>query len=413
MTTVTLEKRAGDLRTIGLVGGGHFFSHFFLLCLPPLFPILHLELGMSFTALGGLMSAYALAAGVGLMPVGFVVDRHGAPWPLIGGLTLLSGSFALMALVDGYWGLLALAFSAGLGNSVFHPADYAILNAQVSESRLGRAFAAHTFSGYLGFAAAPLVIVGLAELVGWRFALGLCGLAGLAMAVILLAQRTRLNDSGHESAREAKATARGESVPSNLSRVLTPGLILLFAFFMANAMTTMGIQSQSISSLIGLYGLELADARYALTLFLISAAAGVIAGGVLIDRTSRYDLLTAVAFLMASAGLGAIGLFHPPYGIVLGVMMVAGFLLGAMVPTRDMMVRAFAPPGSIGKVYGLMSIGIEISAVGAPLLMGWFIDHALPQGVFIACGVFLLGSFAASQVAARRLRSAKAEDSPI
>lgn len=409
MTSATLEKSANDLRTIGLVGGGHFFSHFFLLCLPPLFPILHVELGMSFTALGGLMSAYALAAGIGLMPVGFVVDRHGAPWPLIGGLTLLSGSFALMALVDGYWGLLALAFSAGLGNSVFHPADYAILNARVSERRLGRAFAAHTFSGYLGFAAAPLVIVVLAETVGWRLALGLCGLAGLAMAAVLLGQRARLDDSSHDGARAAKASARGESVLSNLARVMTPGLILLFAFFLANAMTTMGIQSQSISSLIGLYGLELADAKYALTLFLISASAGVIAGGVLIDRTSRYDLLTGAAFLMASAGLGAIGLFHPPYGMVLGVMMVSGFLLGAMIPTRDMMVRAFAPPGSIGKVYGLMSIGIEVSAVGAPLLMGWFIDHALPQGVFIACALFLLGSFAASQVAARRIRGGLAE----
>lgn len=411
MTTTTLEKTAGDLRTVGLVGGGHFFSHFYLLCLPPLFPILHVELGMSFTALGGLTSAYALATGIGLMPVGFVVDRHGAPWPLIGGLTLASGSFALMTFVDGYWGLLALAFAAGLGNSVFHPADYAILNARVSERRLGRAFAAHTFSGYLGFAAAPLVIVGLAEALGWRSALGLCGLAGLVMAAVLFLQRARLDDNGHETARAAKASARRDSVLANLSRVLTPGLILLFTFFMANSMTTMGIQSQSISSLIGLYGLELADAKYALTLFLISAAAGVIAGGILTDKTSRYDLLTGAAFLTASASLGAIGLLHLPYGAVLGIMILAGFLLGAMIPTRDMMVRAFAPPGSYGKVYGLMSIGIEVSAVSAPLLMGWFVDHALPQGVFLACGIFLLGSFAAAQIAARRMQSQSAEGS--
>lgn len=399
------ERSGKDLRTIGLVGGAHFFSHYFLLTMAPLFPILHVELGASYTALGGLISAYALAAGIGLMPVGFVVDRHGAAWPLIGGLTLLSGSFAMMTFADGYWTLLALAFVAGLGNSVFHPADYAILNARVAERRLGRAFAAHTFSGYLGFAAAPMVIVALAEALGWRAALGVSGLAGLAMAALLLTLRSNLDDNGHEGVRAAKAAARGESVLANLTRVLTPGLILLFAFFTVNAMTTMGIQAQSISSLIGLYGLELGAAKYALTLFLIAAAGGVVAGGVVADKTSRYDLLTGAAFLTASASLAAIGVLDLPYGVVLGVMMLAGFLLGAMIPTRDMMVRAFAPPGSIGKVYGLMSVGIEVGAVSAPLIMGWFIDHALPQGVFLGCGVFLLGSFAASQIAARRMRA--------
>ncbi|MBT5413816.1 MAG: MFS transporter [Rhodospirillaceae bacterium] len=412
MTAATLERTGKDLRTIGLVGGGHFFSHFYLLALPPLFPILHAELGTSYTALGGLMSAYALAAGIGLMPVGFVVDRHGAAWPLIAGLTLLSGSVALMTFADSYWALLGLSFVAGLGNSVFHPADYAILNARVPERRLGRAFAAHTFSGYLGFAAAPLVTVALAEALGWRAALGLCGLAGLLMAAVLLAQRTWLDDNGHETARAAKAAAREESVLANLSRVLTPGLILLFGFFLVNAMTTMGIQAQSISSLIALYDLTLGDAKYGLTLFLIAAAAGVVAGGIATDKTDRYDLLTGAAFLTAAAGLGAIGLLHLPYGAVLGVMAMAGFLVGAMIPTRDMMVRAFAPPGAIGKVYGLMSVGIEVGAVAAPLIMGWFVDHAMPEGVFLACGVFLVGSFAASQIAARRIRDRSAEGGP-
>ena len=45
---------------------------------------------------------------------------------------------------------------AGLGNSVFHPADFSILNARVGSERLGHAFSAHGVAGSLGYASAPI-----------------------------------------------------------------------------------------------------------------------------------------------------------------------------------------------------------------------------------------------------------------
>ena len=135
--TVAFERR--DIRVIGLVSGAHFFSHFFFLTLPPLYPILRVEMGVSYTALGATATAFAIASGIGQLPVGFIVDRFGARYVLIGGITLMSLAIGGMGLVPSYFWLPVLALVAGGANSVFHPADYAILSHTVKGTRVGRA----------------------------------------------------------------------------------------------------------------------------------------------------------------------------------------------------------------------------------------------------------------------------------
>ena len=101
-------------------------------------------------------------------PIGFLVDRYGARRFLVGGTVLMTLSIAAMGLATAYWQIVALAMLSGLGNSVIHPADYAILSGSVDRARLGRSFALHTFVGNIGFAAAPPVTAALTLLLGWR-----------------------------------------------------------------------------------------------------------------------------------------------------------------------------------------------------------------------------------------------------
>jgi len=164
---------------LGLISAGHYLSHFYGLVLPPLFPLLKAEFGVSYFELGMAMTAYGLLGGFLQAPVGFLVDHLGPRRVLLSGLGLISVSVLLMGFVDAYWMLLVLAVFAGLGNSVFHPADYAILGGSIGERRLGRAYSFHTFSGFLGGACAPVVMLTLAELTDWRTALIATGAVGL------------------------------------------------------------------------------------------------------------------------------------------------------------------------------------------------------------------------------------------
>lgn len=132
-----------DAKIISLIAGGHFFSHFYLLTLPPLFLFIQKDFGVSYVALGLALTAYNLIGGVIQAPVGFLVDRFGARHLLLAGFGLNALSIALMGVADAYWMLLVLAVLAGIGNSVFHPADYAIMHQAVVDFLDFHAFGYH------------------------------------------------------------------------------------------------------------------------------------------------------------------------------------------------------------------------------------------------------------------------------
>ena len=148
----------GDFRVIGLIGAGHLISHFLQLALPPLFPLLRTELDVSWAALGLVSAVFYGASGLAQTVAGFVVDRLGARRVLLGGMTLMGTAIAVAGLSTSYWVLVLVAAVAGLGNSVFHPADYSMLNSSVSARRIARAYSIHSLSGNAGWVLAPIVV---------------------------------------------------------------------------------------------------------------------------------------------------------------------------------------------------------------------------------------------------------------
>ncbi len=177
-----------------LISNGHFLSHFYVLCLPPMFLAWQSAFNVSFAELGLTVALMSGTTAILQTPVGFLVDRHGARPFLVGGALLMSLSMAAMGLATSFWQILALAALSGVGNSVIHPADYAILSGSVDKDRMGRSFALHTFSGNLGFSAGPPVMALLMVALGWRSSLILVGLLGVPVVVSILLQSGILND---------------------------------------------------------------------------------------------------------------------------------------------------------------------------------------------------------------------------
>jgi MFS transporter, FSR family, fosmidomycin resistance protein len=266
-TTVSERGVRDDVRVIGLVGFGHFISHFFQLALPPLFPILRDELGVSYTALGLLMSVFFAASGLGQTAAGFVVDRVGATPVLLGGMAALATAVGLAGFAPSYIFLVPLAALGGIGNSVFHPANYAILNTSVSGTRVGRAYSVHGISGNLGWAAAPVTVVALSHFVGWRTALALLGGTGIAVTLGLISQAHVLTDRRPRAA----ATAGWHA---SLRVLLTTPILVAFAFFLLLAVGFIGLQAFAVSALVAIYDVPLALATGALTALLIGSASG-------------------------------------------------------------------------------------------------------------------------------------------
>jgi MFS transporter, FSR family, fosmidomycin resistance protein len=371
---------------MALIGAAHFVSHFFQLALPPLFPVLRDEFGVGYVALGVIMTAFYGASGIGQAVAGFLVDRLGARRVLLAGMSLLAGGIALGGLSPSYWTLVPIALLAGLGNSVFHPADYAIFNASLDPGRLGRAYGVHSICGNLGWAAAPVVIVGLGAAFGWRMALFIVGGLGLIATLLLAWGTTSLVDH------RQRVIGRAD-VPdfiSDIRLLLAPPILIAFAYFALLAMSLIGIQTFSVSAMVAIYAAPLALATGALTAFLLGSSAGTAVGGVLADRTQRHDRVAAAGMLAAAALTLLVASAAPRIALLPAIMALAGFALGVTTPSRDMLVRAATPVSASGKVYGFVYSGLDLGSLFTPLVFGWLLDRGEPRAVFMASAVLML-----------------------
>ncbi len=384
--TAEAGAAAGETRTLALIGAGHFLSHFYALTLPPLFFFFREEFGASYALLGALVTGYAVVGGVLQAPVGLAVDRWGARPVLLAGLALNAAAIAAIGFVSSYWMLALLAVAAGIGNSVFHPADYAVLAARIRERRLPRAYSLHTFLGFFGTAVAPLTVATLAAWTGWRSAVMLVGAAGIATVLAMAASGAAIASPPRPKDAANAAPARRHSLP----------ILLFFGFFAAYGMASGGIMAFTVIGLGKLYGLDPASAGAVLTACLLALAFGILAGGELPDRERLQVRITGAALvgggvLTAAAGfadIGAVGL-----AVLLGA---AGFGMGVVLPARDLMLRRITPPGSTGRVIGFVFVGLSVGGGLAPLLFGWTMDRDWPVLLFVGCGAFLALAFLCS-----------------
>lgn len=374
-----------DARILALIGTGHFLSHFYMLCLPPLFLAWREEFGVSYAELGlsfALMSAVTAALQT---PVGFLVDRHGARPYLVGGVLLMGLAMAAMALAPSYWVILVLAVLSGVGNSVIHPADYAILGASIDKSRIGRAFAMHTFTGNLGFAAAPPLVAALLLVMDWRPILLILGLLGVPVALAILWQSRILQDHVQRKAKDAAG-------PSGRELLLSRPILLFFGFFLLSAMAGSVIQAFTITVLGKLWGTPVAVASLALTGYMVGATGGTLVGGWYADKSKRLFPFIVGLTLASAALLLAMGTVPMPDWLLPAVALVAGITLGSSRTPRDVMLKDAIPPGQMGKVFGFVSSGLPLGGAITPAPVGWLIDMGQANLVLPLAAALLLAS---------------------
>jgi len=374
-----------DARIIALIGTGHFLSHFYMLCLPPLFLVWREEFGASYAELGLTVALMSGTTALLQTPVGFAVDRYGARPFLVGGTLIMALSISAMAFAPGVWALWLLAILSGVGNSVIHPADYAILAGSIRQERMGRAFAMHTFTGNLGFALAPPIVALLLLVMGWREALLLLGLLGVPVVGAILLQSRILKD-------QAKPKTADEAGQSGRELLLSRPMLLFFAFFLLSAAAGSGIQAFVITVLGKLWATPIATASMVLTGYMAGATGGTLIGGWFVDRAKGGGIMAfmTILTLFAMAMFLVLGLVAMPEIALPGIGLLAGLAMGASRTPRDVMLKDACPPGQIGKVFGFVSSGLPLGGAITPVPLGFLIDIGYP-GLVLPVVAGLLG----------------------
>jgi MFS family permease len=392
-------SRTAETKFVSMVCFAHFASHYYIMLLAPLFLFVRDEYGVSNTELGLAFTLFNVLSTLLQTPAGFLTDRVSARRLLIGGLLTGAFAFTVAAAVDSFWVFIAMFALAGVGNTVYHPADYALLSRHVPPERAGRAFALHTFAGMFGNAAAPPMSLLLYSLVGWRgafmaaVALGLC--AALSVALV--------PDPPQAAASKAKARSDAQAAAASGWRLLLSAPILLnLVFFILLSISGGGFSNFLIAALGALHGTPDTVGNTALTGLLLFSAGGVLLGGWLSERTTHHGVVAASG-LGVMAGIAAlVGLVDFPAALLVILLSVAGFFSGIVMPSRDLIVRTVTPPGAYGRVFGFVSTGFNIGGIVSPLIFGQLLDHGYPAAIFFCVAGCALTAIATVVVSTSR-----------
>ena len=392
--TVALRRRASDVRVIGLISLAHGSSHFFHLILPPMFPWLKAEFGFNYAELGLLMTIFFVVSCIVQASSGFLVDRIGARPVLFAGVGLLSLAALTYSQSNSYAILVLGAVIAGCGNGVFHPVDYTLINHKVSPPNLPYAYSVHGVTGYLGWAAAPALMVGMTTLFDWRIAFLTASALEVLILLILWLSRERLVDDVQarrdESQASHAASNPGAAPLSTFGFLKLPAVWLCWIFFFFSMAATTGLQSFAPTALFEIYEISVSSGNYYLTLLSMGGAGGMLLGGYLATRLKVPERIITMCFTVniLMGLLLATGLV--PKEIIVLTFVVIGLGLGIAAPSRDLMVRSATPSGSSGRVYGIVYSGIDLGAALSPLIFGIFLDGGFPKLLFVGVALIQL-----------------------
>ncbi|MGA2816583.1 MAG: MFS transporter [Xanthobacteraceae bacterium] len=391
-------RRFGELRVVGPVCAAHFVSHYYMIMLAPLFAFVRADYGVSYTDLALALTAFNVVSAVFQTPAGFLVDRIGARGVLIAGVALGTAAFAVAGLVNSFVVFIAMYAVAGLGNTVYHPADYSLLSHHAAPSRIGQVFSFHTFSGILGAAVAPATLLAMQSRFGWRGAYVGAAILGVAVLALLIAQRPTAADRAAEAPRGTPAHGTPDDTSSTGEAgwrlLLSPPIMLNLGFFVLIAVMG-GLNTFLVVALGALYGTPNTLANVALTALLLMNALGVLVGGVLASHTTRHAVVAALSLAFAGIATALVGVIgFSSYALVL-MTSLSGLFVGMASPSRDMLVRAVTPPGAFGRVFGFVSSGFNIGSMIAPMIYGMMMDQGEPRALFLfsaACSILCIGT---------------------
>ena len=386
-----------DASVIGLVGLAHMISHFSQLLLAPLFPWLKEEFSVSYAELGFLMTLFFVVSCAVQALSGFVVDRFGPRPILFAGLTLLGLAAFGYAISTSYWMMAAFAVLAGIGNGVFHPVDYTLINRKVSAPRLGHAYSVHGITGSLGWALAPALVVTLTFAYSWRVALAAAGALAFAVLAVLVLNRDKLTLTVAAPVKGAPAA------DGSLGFLRIPAVWMCFAFFFWYAIVLSVVQAFAPEAARQLHDVPLPLVAMCLTIYMVCSAGGMVVGGFLASDPARCERIVGSGFGVAAVIALVLALGSFPAWVVPVLFGLMGFSSGIAGPSRDLLVKRSTPENASGRVYGVVYAGLDIGQAVSPLVFGLMMDHQMYRGVLLGLAL-MLGVLIASAFNVRRVR---------
>jgi len=277
---------------------------------------------------------------------------------------------------------------AGIGNGVFHPVDYTLINRKVHKTRLGHAYSVHGITGTLGWALAPLLMVPVAIAWGWRAAMLSASAVAFLVLAVLWWHRARLTLEVQSPSPEVDFGA--PPVEGQLDFLRIPAVWMCFGFFFFFAMALSVVQSFAPESARQLHGVPQHWVALCLSVYMVGSACGMVGGGFLASDPVRCERVVGVGMGLAASIALMVALLPIYAGAVPLMFALMGLFSGSASPSRDLLVKRSTPENASGRVFGVVYAGLDIGQAIAPLIFGRLMDMHQYRDVWIGLALVQL-----------------------
>ena len=322
-------------------------------------PAIALDMGLSPSELGLLITVQAIGASMAYFPAGMLAD-HVAHRGRLLALTFwwVAIGFFAASFATSFWSIAILLALAGLGDAAWHPIATGVL-AKRWPKRRGEALGVHAIGGSLATVLAPLAVGYLLAFVDWRDALRISVVPALIMAVVFSLFIVRRVPPSHDS-----GTTRSD-VGGFFAVWFRPLGLAFLVMIIAYHMSFTAVLSMTPLYLQTTHGYSPAQAG---TLFAVGLLVGTLVLpwlGRVSDRIGRKRVVVTMVFC---GGLLAVGIAFAGSGLALMATVIGaiGMLVGvrAVILALAVDFAAKREGTTLGFVFGLMD---GVGALGAVL----------------------------------------------
>ena len=362
--------------------------------------------GISDFVFGLLSGAYNWTYAACQLPIGVVLDRFGVR--LVGRISTLVWSVASFAAAVSptLSGMFGARFLLGVGEAPTFPANAKAVGAWFPENE--RSFATSLFdsAAKLGSALGVPAIGILLLHVGWRMSFAATGVVSLLYFVLFsMVYREPIGDP--KISREELALISGnvteegnqQQLSFTLPELLSRRKILGFAIGFGSYNYVFYLLLTWLPSYLSesLHIDLMHSFLFTGVPWMVATATDLLIGGILVDalvrrgwNASRVRMTVLVTGTTFGLGIVGAGFSHNAlHAIAWITVSIAG--LSAASPVGWSIPSLIAPPGSVGRVGGILNFSNQLSGVAAPAITGFLVYklHSF-RAAFAVAGVYLV-----------------------
>ncbi|MEK3955152.1 MFS transporter [Psychrobacillus sp. FSL K6-1464] len=351
------------------IGVCHLFNDTLQAVIPAMFPVLELELGLTFTQLGLISFALNIVASLLQPVVGYISDKKPMPYALPLGMMSSFVGMAGLALAPQYWMILVSVIFLGLGSAVFHP-EGSRVSFMAAGSKRGLSQSIYQVGGNSGQALAPLISAFILVPLGQKGAALFLVVAAVGIFLLSKISAWYKKQLEAEKLSNRKRTLLS-SLPALTKKQIGVALALLMVIIFARSFYVTNMTNFYIFHLMKNYGMTIKEGQLIIFVFLALGAVGTLFGGPMADRMGRRNV---IILSMAVPIPLCLLLPYVPVWAIIFLLIAIGFFIMLSFSVTVVYAQELVP-SKIGTMAGLtVGLAFGMGAIGA-VVIGILMDY--------------------------------------